>query len=308
MHTKKILILTTGGTIAGSGDDPSQSAHYQAGTLKGSALLALLPSSQKNLEVQEIAQIDSIEINPCIWQNLLEYLEQDYEGFVITHGTDTLEESAFALHLLYRGKKPVVLVGAMRPSNAIGSDGIKNLYSAIALASDPKAEGVMVLMNDKIYHPQSIYKAHTYNLDAFKSRNGGEMGYVLDDKICLFSSSQKPNLPFKKEDLIQLPQVEIVYIYAGMQDLPLWNHQIKGLVIAGCGAGNIPKHIRQKLRLLQAQGLMIVAGSRGSEGFVWESEFIPAFGLNVAKCRILLSLCLQHSQSKKEIEKIFSLF
>lgn len=305
---KKILILTTGGTIAGSAKDCLQSAQYTAGAIQGSALLEALPPMQEDLSVQEIAQIDSIEMNATIWQDLLLALKQDYDGFVITHGTDTMEESSFLIDLLYQGNKPVVFVGSMRPSNALGSDGAKNLCNAIALASHPHSQGVMVLMNDKIYHPKNIYKAHTHNLDAFKARNGGAIGYVLDSKVRFFSQVQKSVLPFKNQDLGSLPCVEIVYIYAGIKDLPSWQHKISGLVIAGCGAGNIPSHIQEKLRSLKKEGLSIVTCSRGSEGFVCESEFIPSYGLNIAKARILLSLCLCFTHKQEEIQAIFEQF
>lgn len=310
---KKILILTTGGTIAGSAGDSLQSAQYTAGAIKGSALLSALPPMQEDLSVQEIAQIDSIEMNAKIWCDLLLALRQNYDGFVITHGTDTLEESSFLIDLLHQGDRPVVFVGAMRPSNALGSDGAKNLCNAISLASNPDSKGVMVLMNDKIYHPKSIYKAHTHNPDAFKSRNGGEIGYVLDSKVRFFSQVQKSFFPFKVQDLSSifsksLPCVEVAYIYAGIEDLPSWKHKVSGLVIAGCGAGNIPLCIQEKLQILKEEGLQIVVCSRGSEGFVYESEFIPSYGLSITKARILLSLCLKFTQKQKEIRAIFEQF
>lgn len=312
---KSILILTTGGTIAGSSDDPSLSAHYQAGLVKGSALIASLPPIQSKLSVQEIAQIDSIEMTPQIWQTLLQTLSKEsssYDGFVITHGTDTMEESAFVIDLLYKGTKPVILVGSMRPSNALGSDSAKNLYNAITLASHPKASGVMVLMNDKIYNPQTLYKSHTHNLDAFRSRNSGDLGYMIDFFVQFFALPPRRKWPFELTDLESLPDVPIVYLYAGIQDLPNWQSlhcsPPQGLVIAGCGAGNLPTCIKNQLQLLQDQGTQIVIGSRVNEGVVLESDFIPSFGLHIAKARILLALCLKHSLSKEEIKKIFSLF
>lgn len=309
MHNKKILILSTGGTIAGKGEDTLNSSKYEAGAIGADTLIESLPPMGVFLCAQEIAQIDSIEMNALIWQKILEILlenEKEFDGFVITHGTDTMEESSFALDLLYQGEKPVVFVGAMRPSNAISSDGIKNLCNAITLASSGKLQGVAVLMNDKIFDPKTIYKSHTYNLDAFKSRNGGEMGYVLDQRVRFFHSPKRHDLGFKH--FKTMSQVEIVYIYAGIEDLPKWNHPIKGLVIVGCGAGNIPQVIREKLRELQTQGVQIIACSRGNEGFVLENEFIPSFGLNPPKARILLALCLQSRKTKEEIKDIFSLF
>lgn len=305
---KRIHILTTGGTIAGSSTDSLKSSQYTAGTIKGSSLIDALPPMEEELSIQEIAQIDSIEINASIWQALLLALKQDYDGFVITHGTDTIEESAFVIDMLYLQDKPVVFVGAMRPSNALGSDGVKNLCNAIALASSASFKGVVVLMNDKIYNPKTIYKAHTHNLDAFKSRNTGEMGYVLDGIVHFFFQPQRITIPFEIENLSLLPCVEIVYIYGGMKDLPSWNHKIHGLVIAGCGAGNIPSHIREKLRALREQGAEIVACSRGNEGFVYENEFISSHGLSLTKARILLALCLQSHYSQDKIKAIFQRF
>ncbi|WP_084340106.1 asparaginase [Helicobacter pametensis] len=311
MQNKKILILTTGGTIAGSGEDHLQGANYKAGSISGETLLSSLPPIPASLEVYEVAQIDSIEMDAKIWHKLLTLLHQNitlYDGFVITHGTDTMEESAFVLELLYQESKPVILVGAMRPSDAIGSDGIKNLCNAISLASNSKAKGVMVLMNDKIYDPKTIYKAHTYNLDAFASRNGGDMGYVLDGSVRFFYPPYKHTLPFVTDDLISLPKVEILYIYAGISDLPKFSHEVRGLIVAGCGAGNIPTKIRIQLRELQAQGIQIVACSRGNQGFVCESEFIPAYALSLPKARILLALCLQHKQAQEDIKAVFAHF
>lgn len=309
MKNKKILILTTGGTIAGSGENSLLGSNYRAGTISGEAILNSIPPMQEHLDVQEIAQIDSIEIHEGIWNALLKTLKdkfQDYDGFIVTHGTDTMEESAFVIDLLYHGSKPVVFVGAMRPSNAIGSDGIKNLCNAIALASNSTSQGVMVLINDKVYNPQTIYKSHTHNLDAFASRNSGTMGYVLDGEARFFYHRTKVSLPFK--DLKSLPRVEIVYIYAGMETLPSFSPKPQGLVIMGCGAGNIPSKIKAELAKFQAQGIQIVACSRGNEGFILKSEFIPSYGLSAPKARILLALCLKHLFNTSQIQETFALF
>ncbi|ANV97798.1 hypothetical protein BBW65_02810 [Helicobacter enhydrae] len=311
----KVCVIATGGTIAGGGGGGLDSTHYQAGTLDVSSLITQDLQTNVIIDTKVIAQIDSVEIQKEIWVAILDFLSQNnanYDGFVITHGTDTMEESAFALDMCYRGDKPVVLVGGMRPPCALGSDSLKNLSNALALAASNLGGFVAVVMNDKIFSPKTIYKAHTYNVDAFACRNGGEMGYILDRQIIGFNAANPRNHPvFESKELLSGKRVEIVYIYAGIKvENIAWlaDCNVSGIVVAGCGAGNMPDSIKAFLSDLYQKGVMVVVGSRGSHGFVAESDFVPAFGLSVPKAKILLELCLARNLSPKEIQEIFAYF
>lgn len=322
-----IVILATGGTIAGAVDSSLQTTGYQAGVLSIESLLQSVPelASIANLESEQIANIDSADMNEEIWLKLAKRVNallksSQVDGVVITHGTDTMEESAFFLHLVAKSDKPIVFVGAMRPSTALSADGPKNLYNAISLAASPesKGKGVMVVMNDRIQSARYVSKTHTLNVNAFASPNAGDMGYILDGKAFFYTIPAKPHTlqsEFDVDKLDSLPKVDILYSYANdnsqVAAQALFNHGTKGLVIAGSGAGSIHKNHKDMLKKLMQNGLVVVQSSRVNNGLVIANEadsklgFISGYDLNPQKARVLLMLALSKTDNNERIAKIF---
>lgn len=313
---KKIAILATGGTIAGSAKD-SLAAEYKAGVLSVDELLSALPQIAQLADIyaEQIANIDSCDITNEIWLRLARRasaLLNEVDGIVITHGTDTMEESAYFLHLVLPANKPIVLTGAMRPSNAISSDGLKNLYNAVLVATNARSLGVLVAMNDRIFSARDVQKTHTVNIDAF---SGGEMGYIVGSEVVFYHPQNLAQSGAFSQNLDNLPKVDILYSYAS-EGLSIAAHALfesgtRGIVIAGSGAGSIPSAQKIVLKELMARGLKVVVSSRVKCGFVMldsadrEAGFISAGDLSPQKARILLMLALLKTNQNGEIERYF---
>lgn len=325
MRKANIFILATGGTIAGIDDSKIKTTSYTSGVLSVETLVDTAEiMNVANIKTEQIANIDSADMSDDIWLTLAKkiniVLNDSIDGVVVTHGTDTMEETAFFLHLTIASNKPVVLVGAMRPSSAMSADGPKNLYNAVALATSLKAsgKGVMIAMNDKIQSARWASKMHTSNTDSFHSPNQGDMGYMLDGDIFLHSHTSRPHTTasiFRVDKLKTLPKVDILYSYSNdgsaVAAEALFNAGAKGIVVAGSGAGNIHKNHRDKLKELTQKGLIVVQSSRTGAGIVKVNEkdnelgFIGAGDLNPQKARVLLMLALTKTQDPLEIAKIF---
>ena len=239
---------------------------------------------------------------------------------VITHGTDTMEETAYFLNLTIKSDKPVVLVGAMRPSTAISADGPKNLYNAVALVVNKEAKNkcVMVAINDKILSARGVVKTHSLNVDAFSSPDFGDLGYIVDGKVFFYNNVAKAhtkNAPFDVSKLTSLPKVDILYSYSndgsGVAAKALFEHGTKGIVVAGSGAGSIHKNQKDVLKELLKKGLKVVVSSRVVAGCVAVSDsdeklgFISAEDLNPQKARVLLMLALTKTSDPKKIQEYF---
>ena len=260
-----IVILATGGTIAGEAKSDLATTGYKAGSVSVDVLIKAVPELQNiaNIQAEQIANIDSSNMTDEIWLKLAKRIntllkDSKVDGIVITHGTDTMEETAYFLNLVIKSDKPVVLTGAMRPATAISADGPKNLYNAVSLAGDKnaKGKGVMIAMNDKIHAAREVTKTHTLNVETFKSPNSGEIGYIIDGKVFFDTASIKPNTlkaPFSVENLDSLPKVDIVYTYSNdgskVAVEAFLKAGAKGLVVAGSGAGSI--HEKQKNDLME---------------------------------------------------------
>ncbi|TKX29597.1 L-asparaginase [Campylobacter sp. MIT 12-5580] len=327
MQTKpKIAILATGGTIAGAIDNAVATTGYTAGVIGVEALIKAVPelASLADISSYQIANINSCDMNDTIWLALSHKINElflsDIDAVVITHGTDTMEETAYFLSLVIKSDKPVVLVGAMRPSTAISADGPKNLYNAIALAADKnaKGKGVMVAMNDKIQSARGVVKTHTLNIDAFSSPDFGDLGYIVDGKATFYNNTTKAhgkNTPFDVSKFSSLPKVDILYTYSNDSNAvaakALFENGTKALIIAGSGAGNIHENHKNTLKELLKQGLIIAISSRVGAGFVVLSKededlgFINAQDLNPQKARVLLMLALTKTKDTKKIQEYF---
>ncbi|EPU0168697.1 type II asparaginase [Campylobacter coli] len=322
----RIAILGTGGTIAGFIDSTIATTGYTAGAIDIDVLIKAVPQIRDLADIswEQIANIDSSNMCDEIWLRLAKKIAKLFaegiDGVVITHGTDTMEETAYFLNLTIKSDKPVVLVGAMRPSTAISADGPKNLYNAVALVvnKEAKNKGVMVAMNDKILSARGVVKTHSLNVDAFSSPDFGDLGYIVDGKVFFYNNITKAhtkNAPFDVSKLTSLPKVDILYSYSndgsGVAAKALFEHGTKGIVVAGSGAGSIHKNQKDVLKELLKKGLKVVVSSRVVAGCVAVSDsdeklgFISAEDLNPQKARVLLMLALTKTSDPKKIQEYF---
>ncbi|EOI2905905.1 type II asparaginase [Campylobacter jejuni] len=322
----RIAILGTGGTIAGFIDSTIATTGYTAGAIDIDVLIKAVPQIRDLADIswEQIANIDSSNMCDEIWLRLAKKIAKLFaegiDGVVITHGTDTMEETAYFLNLTIKSDKPVVLVGAMRPSTAISADGPKNLYNAVALVANKEAKnkGVMVAINDKILSARGVVKTHSLNVDAFSSPDFGDLGYIVDGKVFFYNNVTKAhtkNAPFDVSKLTSLPKVDILYSYSndgsGVAAKALFEHGIKGIVVAGSGAGSIHKNQKDVLKELLKKGLKVVVSSRVVAGCVAVSDsdeklgFISAEDLNPQKARVLLILALTKTSDPKKIQEYF---
>ncbi|HIC9324236.1 TPA: type II asparaginase, partial [Campylobacter jejuni] len=320
----RIAILGTGGTIAGFIDSTIATTGYTAGAIDIDVLIKAVPQIRDLADIswEQIANIDSSNMCDEIWLRLAKKIAKLFaegiDGVVITHGTDTMEETAYFLNLTIKSDKPVVLVGAMRPSTAISADGPKNLYNAVALVANKEAKnkGVMVAINDKILSARGVVKTHSLNVDAFSSPDFGDLGYIVDGKVFFYNNVTKAhtkNAPFDVSKLTSLPKVDILYSYSndgsGVAAKALFEHGTKGIVVAGSGAGSIHKNQKDVLKELLKKGLKVVVSSRVVAGCVAVSDsdeklgFISAEDLNPQKARVLLILALTKTSDPKKIQE-----
>lgn len=318
----KVATLATGGTIAGSTDSKLATTGYTAGVLGVDMLIQAVPDIKDLAKItgKQIANVDSSNMTDEIWLKLAKRCNEllsKVDGIVITHGTDTMEETAFFLNLVLKSDKPVVLVGAMRPATAMSADGPKNLYNAVALAANPnaKGKGVMVAMNDKILVARDVQKTHTLNVNAF---DFGNLGYMVDGKVFFENANLKIHTKKAEFDVFKLkslPKVDILYTYSndgsGVAAKALFENGTKGIVVAGSGAGSIHTAQKEVLKDLLKQGLKVVVSSRVKSGFVAVSDedkklgFISAEDLNPQKARVLLMLALTKTSDNKKIAEYF---
>lgn len=324
----KIHILATGGTIAGAGTS-STKTNYTAGQVAISTLLEAVPELNEIADVtgEQIVKIGSQDMNDDVWLTLAKRINElfaqgDIDGVVITHGTDTMEETAFFLNLTVKSDKPVVLVGAMRPSTALSADGPLNLYNAVVVAASEKAKGkgVLIAMNGTILGAHNVLKTHTLDVETFKSLNSGPLGYIYNGDVYFSEVPVKKhtiNSDFDVTNLKELPKVGIIYSYSNVEDhalRALMDNGYKGIVHAGVGNGNIHKNIFPGLIEAREKGILIVRSSRVPIGPTTsdaeiddeEYQFIASQELNPQKSRILLMLALTKTSDWKTIQGYFN--
>lgn len=244
-----IHILATGGTIAGTGASATNT-NYTAGQVAIGTLLDAVPEVNKiaNVTGEQIVKIGSQDMNDAVWLTLAKRINEllkrdDVDGIVVTHGTDTMEETAFFLNLTVKSDKPVVLVGAMRPSTAMSADGPLNLYNAVvtAAAKESKGKGVVIAMNGLILGAQGATKMNTVDVQTFQSPNSGALGYVLNGKVSYNMESLKRHTTkseFDVTNLDKLPKVGIVYSYSNVDAdvmTPFLNGGVSGYCACRCG-------------------------------------------------------------------------
>jgi L-asparaginase len=310
----KIVVLATGGTIAGAAESDT-TAGYTSGQVGVEQLLAAVPQARKiaQLSGEQVANIGSQDMDDAVWLKLAKRVNElarvdDVQGIVITHGTDTIEETAYFLSLVVKTAKPVVMTGSMRPSTALSADGPLNFYNAVAVAADPFAaeRGVLVVMNDWIHSGAAITKTSTTAVQTFASPLRGLIGTVS------YGATEYYRYPvgrvglkseFSVDGVEQLPRVDIVYAHAGMDGSLIdaaAKAGAKGIVIAGVGNGNLTKAALSTLTKQAKKGVLCVRASRVPTGRVSRNVevdddatgTIASEELNPAKARVLLKLAL----------------
>jgi L-asparaginase/glutamin-(asparagin-)ase len=326
-----VTILATGGTIAGTGATSTTTVGYTAATVGVQALIQAVPEMTKiaNVSGEQVFQIASENMGNEHWLTLAKRVntllgQSNVDGIVITHGTDTLEETAYFLNLVVKSKKPVVLVGSMRPSTAMSADGPANLYNAVLLAGAQEAvgRGVLVVLNDQINGARDVTKTNTTSLDTFKTTELGMLGYIVGGKPFFYRASTRKHTvetEFDVMNLSSLPQVEIAYAHANVGPVAieaLVGAGAKGLVHAGVGDGSLPAKVRPALSSARKKGVIIVRSSRVGQGIVArngeanddELDFVAGDNLSPQKARILLMLALTKTTNTRDIQKMFSTY
>jgi L-asparaginase len=323
-----IRILATGGTIAGAQAN-AQSYGYKSGTFKVEDLINAVPAIKDLAELggEQVANIGSQDMNDDVWLKLAKRVnallsQSDVDGVVITHGTDTLEETAFFLDLAVKSEKPVVLVGSMRPATAVSADGPGNLYNAVAVAASPGARGrgVLVALNDEIHAARNVTKTDTTNVDTFKSINRGPTGLVHTGKIAWFEPMDRRHTSkseFSVEGKSQLPRVDIIFAHANMSpDLidAAVRDGAKGIVIAGVGDGNMTQPAITALTRAAKAGVVVVRSTRLAGGLVLRNNevnddqmgFVASGEFTAPKARVLLQLALTKSTDPKQVQRMYN--
>ena len=323
----KIRIIATGGTIAGVSESSTSSA-YSAGQVGIQTLIDAVPQMLYLADIsgEQLVNIGSQDMNDEVWLKLAKRInqllnEEGYDGVVVTHGTDTMEETAYFLNLTVKSDKPVILAGSMRPSTAISADGPANLYNAVAAAVSPNVKGIGVLccMNNQLLDAKTVIKTHTIDCDTFEGGPSGIIGYVYNGEAHIL---QTPNnlhtlkSEFDVSKLDKLPKVGIVYGYANASPLPMQafvDNKFDGIVLAGVGDGNFYKDVFDVAVKAQNSGIQIVRSSRcptgptclNSEVDDAKYHFVAALELNPQKARVLLMLALTKTKNWQTIQEYF---
>ncbi|TNC15243.1 asparaginase [Methylobacterium terricola] len=322
-----VVILATGGTIAGAGADASNSATYQAAKVPVDKLIAAVPSlgDLANVRGEQVFQIASESFTNAQLVQLAKRVsallkQDDVDGVVITHGTDTLEETALFLDLVVKSDKPIVVVGSMRPSTAISADGALNLADAVATAASPasKGKGVLVTMNDEIQAGRDVTKRVNIKPSAFTSQ-WGPLGMVVEGKTYWFRAPVKRHgttSEFDIDTIDTLPEVAIVY-GSGNMNPAAYTAAVQGgakaIVHAGTGNGSVAGYAVDTLKDLRAKGTVVIRSSRVGDGFVLRNaeqpddqyDWVVAHDLNPQKAKILAAVALTKTNDTKELQRIF---
>ncbi|WP_407428079.1 type II asparaginase [Arcticibacter sp.] len=326
----RIKILATGGTIAGQGASADRSA-YTSGALPIKDLIAAVPGIDKLAIIsgEQISNVGSQDMSVAIWIKLNQRINEIYknneaDGVVITHGTDTQEETAYFLSLTVRYDKPVVLTGSMRPATAISADGPKNLYDAVALAASKEAanSGVLLVFSESIFSGREAVKTSTTHVEAFTAPNSGPIGQIYDGKVVMYQSpirKANKNTPFDITGLTSLPEVAIVELYADAPPTAINAYVaagVKGIVTGGLGNGNLNKANTAAVAAAVKRGVPVVRASRIYSGRVTlldETDdeklgTIVSDDLIPQKARILLMLGLTQTRDKKQLQEYFFMY
>jgi L-asparaginase len=326
----RIKILATGGTIAGA-QKTQADAGYKSGAFSVDDLIQAVPQLKNIAEMsgEQVANIGSQTMNHEVWLKLAARVNEvlksdDVDGVVITHGTDTMEETGYFLSLVVKSDKPVVLVGSMRPATAISADGPINLYNGVALAGSPEAKGrgPLIVLNDTIHYAREAQKMHTTHMDTFDSPNRGIAGVMNTGKATFYSSiatRHTTNSEFSIDGLTvaNLPWVIVVYSYVNFSGEVIdaaVDRGVKGIVLAGVGDGNTTDAALAALARAAGKGVAVVRSSRTGSGLVDRNVeinddklgLIAGMELSPQKARILLMLGLAKTSDVKKLQQFFN--
>ena len=322
-----VVVLATGGTIAGAGASAINSATYATAKVPVDKLIAGLPelSNVANIKGEQVFQIASESFTNDnllkLGRRVSELVKQaDVDGVVVTHGTDTLEETAYFLNLVIHTDKPIVVVGSMRPGTALSADGALNLLNAVSVAAskDAAGKGVLVTMNDEIQSGRDVSKTVNIKTEAFKSQ-WGPLGMVVEGKNYWFRAPVKRHTAqseFNIDNIATLAQVEIVYSYGNVPRTlfdATGKSGIQALIHGGPGNGSVADRIVPALQEMRGQGIQIIRSSRVPDGFVLRNaeqpddkyDWVVAHDLKPQKARILAAVALTQTNDTKELQRIF---
>ena len=324
---RRVHVLGTGGTIAGAQPDPGHYG-YTAAQYGIDWLLNAVPGLDRlaTLSGEQVVNIGSQDMDDDIWLKLARRVNEalapvDVDAALITHGTDTLEETSYFLDLVTASDKPVVVVGSMRPATAISADGPANIYNGVAVAADARAvgRGALVVLNDEIHHARNAVKTGTSNPSAFSSMSRGLAGITSAGRVEWFDEVPRATrraLRFDVGGLEALPRVDILHAHANMSidliDAALAGGA-RGIVVAGVGAGNMSARAIDRLGRAAAAGVAVVRSSRVVAAMVLRNHeldddrlgFIAAGDLNAPKSRVLLALALTQTRDPQRIQSMF---
>jgi glutamin-(asparagin-)ase len=316
-----------GGTIAGAARASTDTSGYRAATTGVDDVLAAVPEvhSLASITTEQFAQIDSSDLTDELLVSLARRVEElglspDVDGIVITHGTDTLEETAYFLHLVLSHATPVVLVGSMRPASALSADGPMNIYNAVSVAASPVArgEGVLVVMNDSIHSARDVTKSSSLSVQAFESPHG-PLGSVVDGEVVLYRSVSRPHTvasEFTLDRVSTLPTAAIIYAHSGITVRfveQIVDDHYDVIVHAGFGNGMVPRRLVASLDRARNAGTIMVRASRTESaqlttigaGGATANAWIAALDQNPQRSRILACLALTVTHDPAEIQRIF---
>jgi L-asparaginase len=326
--TAKVTVLATGGTIAGA-QAPEGGYGYKSGSFDIKDLISAVPNLDKLAVIsgEQVVNIGSQDMNDEVWLKLAKRLGEvvksaGTDAVIITHGTDTVEETGYFLDLVTKTEKPIVMVGSMRPATAISADGPSNLYNGVAVAISPgaKGRGVVTVLNDQIDYARNVVKTNTTDVETFRSVNRGPAGVSNTGVVTWFAPLEKKhglNSEFNVEGLTTLPRVDIIYAHAGMHpDLidAAVKLGAKGLVIAGVGDGNMTEAALDRVTAAAKAGVVVVRSTRLASGIVYRNNevdddklgLVASAELNPAKSRVLLMLALTRTSDVGKIQTMFN--
>jgi L-asparaginase len=320
-----VYLLATGGTIAGVGGG-TEPIVYRAGTVGVETLVEAIPGIRQlaRVSVEQFSNIGSQDMDDALWLKLSRRVNEviardDVDALVVTHGTDTLEETAYFLDLTVASAKPVILVGAMRPSNELSADGPANLLDAVAVAVSPETRtqgGTMVVMHGDVFEARDLVKISTMSTQAFAAPNYGPLGHVYNGQVIFRQQSAHELELFDVSALEELPAVGIVYAHANASVVPvkaMVEAKYQGIVVAGVGNGNLHHLLLEALAEAARAGVVVVRSSRVLSGPTVRSVevdderhgFIAAGTLNPQKARVLLQLALTRTREPGEVQALF---
>lgn len=322
-----IVIIGTGGTIAGAGAAATNTAAYQSAVVPVDKIIASVPELSKvaNVKGEQIFQIGSESFNNerllKLAKRVSELLKQpDVDGIVITHGTDTIEETAYFLNLTLKSDKPVVVVGSMRPGTALGADGALNLYDAVLVASNPasKGKGTLAVLNDEIHTGRDVSKTNTFKTETFRSPFG-PLGYVVEGRTLFYRLPARPHTVQTQWDIDKidkLPEVAVLYAYGNANPAAVdaaVKSGAKAIIYAATGNGSVGDYMVEPLKAARAKGVQIVRASRTGSGVVVRNaeqpddkyDWIVTDDQLPQKARILMALALTQTNDAKALQQVF---